>query len=55
MGKGKFCDNMIIMKNKSNLAFIDGQNLHLGTMQNGWKIDYELIVNNSISFPQKTL
>ena len=24
----------------SNLAFIDGQNLHLGTMQNGWKIDY---------------
>ena len=25
---------------KNNLAFIDGQNLHLGTMQNGWKVDY---------------
>lgn len=23
-----------------NLAFIDGQNLHLGTAQNGWKIDH---------------
>ena len=23
----------------SNLAFIDGQNLHLGTKTNGWKID----------------
>lgn len=22
-----------------NLAFIDGQNLHLGTTQNGWKVD----------------
>ena len=29
------------MKNENNLAFIDGQNLHLGTMQNGWKIDYK--------------
>lgn len=28
------------MENKPNLAFIDGQNLHLGTMQNGWKINY---------------
>ena len=25
----------------SNLAFIDGQNLHLGTIVSGWKIDYE--------------
>ena len=23
-----------------NLAFIDGQNMHLGTTQNGWKVDY---------------
>lgn len=30
------------MKNprEINLAFIDGQNLHLGTMQDGWKIDH---------------
>ena len=29
------------MKNskKNNLAFIDGQNLHLGTMQENWKVD----------------
>ena len=24
-----------------NIAFKDGQNLHLGTTQNGWKIDYK--------------
>lgn len=24
-----------------NLAFIDGQNLHLGTTQNGWKLDHK--------------
>jgi uncharacterized LabA/DUF88 family protein len=24
---------------ENNLAFIDGQNLHLGTTQNGWKVD----------------
>jgi uncharacterized LabA/DUF88 family protein len=24
-----------------NLAFIDGQNLHLGTMCDGWKVDFE--------------
>lgn len=24
-----------------NLAFIDGQNLHLGTTQNGWKVDHQ--------------
>ena len=24
-----------------NIAFIDGQNLHLGTKQNGWAIDHE--------------
>jgi uncharacterized LabA/DUF88 family protein len=29
------------MKKKPNLAFIDGQNLYLGTMQNGWAIDYK--------------
>ncbi|TSC58005.1 MAG: hypothetical protein Greene041619_881 [Candidatus Peregrinibacteria bacterium Greene0416_19] len=28
------------MDSKPNLAFIDGQNLHLGTTQNGWKINY---------------
>lgn len=27
------------METESNIAFIDGQNLHLGTTQNGWKID----------------
>ena len=26
---------------ENNLAFIDGQNLHLGTTQNDWKIDHE--------------
>ena len=26
-------------KKASNLAFIDGQNLHLGTIQDNWKID----------------
>ncbi len=25
---------------ENNLAFIDGQNLHLGTMQNNWKINH---------------
>ena len=29
------------MENKeNNLAFIDGQNLHLGTIENNWKIDH---------------
>ena len=28
------------MPKDSNLAFIDGQNLHLGTKQNGWRIDH---------------
>lgn len=28
------------MKNtENNIAFIDGQNLHLGTLQNSWKVD----------------
>ena len=27
------------MKKDRNIAFIDGQNLHLGTTQNGWKVD----------------
>ena len=26
---------------ESNLAFIDGQNLHLGTKQNHWKVDHK--------------
>lgn len=25
---------------ENNLAFIDGQNLHIGIMQNNWKIDH---------------
>ncbi len=25
---------------ENNVAFIDGQNLHLGTIANGWKVDY---------------
>ncbi|MBU0458198.1 NYN domain-containing protein [Patescibacteria group bacterium] len=29
------------MDTKPNLAFIDGQNLHLGTTQDGWKINYK--------------
>ncbi len=28
------------MAKEQNLAFIDGQNLHLGTTQNGWKVDH---------------
>ncbi|MFA5799351.1 MAG: NYN domain-containing protein [Candidatus Peribacteraceae bacterium] len=28
------------MEKESNLAFIDGQNLHLGTTQNDWKVDH---------------
>ncbi|MDO8604166.1 MAG: NYN domain-containing protein [bacterium] len=27
-------------RRENNLAFIDGQNLHLGTTQNGWKVDH---------------
>ena len=26
-------------KKENNLAFIDGQNLHLGTKEEGWKVD----------------
>jgi uncharacterized LabA/DUF88 family protein len=25
----------------NNLAFIDGQNLHLGSLENGWEVDYK--------------
>lgn len=25
---------------KKNIAFVDGQNLHLGTPQNNWKTNY---------------
>lgn len=31
---------MMKYKNEINLAFIDGQNLHLGTTQNGWRVDH---------------
>ena len=31
---------MLVDKKENNLAFIDGQNLHLGTIQNGWKINF---------------
>ncbi len=30
-----------IMQLMGNLAFIDGQNLHLGTTKSGWKIDFK--------------
>lgn len=29
------------MKKENNLAFIDGQNLHLGTTQDNWKVDLQ--------------
>jgi len=29
------------MQKEINLAFIDGQNLHLGTKQNGWKVEHK--------------
>jgi len=29
------------MKKESNIAYIDGQNLHLGTKQNKWKVDHK--------------
>ncbi len=29
------------MPKESNIAFIDGQNLHLGTKQNKWKLDHK--------------
>lgn len=29
------------MTKESNIAYIDGQNLHLGTTQNNWKVDYK--------------
>jgi uncharacterized LabA/DUF88 family protein len=29
-----------MQKKETNIAFIDGQNLHLGTTQNGWKLDH---------------
>jgi uncharacterized LabA/DUF88 family protein len=28
------------MNTQKNYAFIDGQNLHLGTTENGWKVDF---------------
>lgn len=28
------------MSKENNLAFIDGQNLHLGTIENDWKVDH---------------
>jgi hypothetical protein len=32
------------MKQENNLAFIDGQNLHLDTTQNDWKVDLKNFV-----------
>jgi uncharacterized LabA/DUF88 family protein len=29
------------MSSESNISFIDGQNLHLGTTENGWKVDHK--------------
>ena len=29
-----------LSKKEKNLAFIDGQNLHLGILEDGWKIDH---------------
>jgi uncharacterized LabA/DUF88 family protein len=29
------------MVEQKNIAFIDGQNLHLGTMENGWKVNFK--------------
>jgi uncharacterized LabA/DUF88 family protein len=29
------------MEHPSNIAFVDGQNLHLGTKENGWKVDHK--------------
>lgn len=29
----------MFMKNPKNIAFIDGQNLHLGTLYDNWKVD----------------
>ena len=29
------------MKKENNLAFVDGQNLHLGTTQDDWKVDLQ--------------
>jgi len=28
------------MSTENNIAFIDGQNLHLGTSSEGWNIDF---------------
>jgi uncharacterized LabA/DUF88 family protein len=30
----------MLLTEKSNIAFIDGQNLHLGTKESGWAIDH---------------
>lgn len=29
------------MEHPTNIAFVDGQNLHLGTKENGWKVDHK--------------
>ncbi len=40
---------------ENNIAFIDGQNLHLGTTANNWKVDYLLQKERfkKILFPSK--
>ena len=33
---------MVRMENKeTNIAFIDGQNLHLGTREHGWSVSHQ--------------
>lgn len=32
---------MAAMEHASNIAFVDGQNLYLGTKENGWKVDHK--------------
>ena len=34
-------DILMIMKNEDNIAFIDWQNLHMGTSGEGWSIDHK--------------
>jgi len=43
------------MKNHKNIAFIDGQNLHLGTKAEGWSVDYLIHKQKfkKIIFPSK--
>lgn len=35
------CAILILMRERNNIAFIDGQNLHMGTSSEGWSIDHK--------------